>query len=70
MGAVVVIGKTLVGMTGLAPASALDKLATLVIIAAAALVYGVLLLALHAIERADVLLLPHGAKIADILHLK
>ena len=70
MGAVVVIGKTLVGMAGLAPASALDKLATLVIIAAAALVYGVLLLALHAIERADVLLLPHGAKIADILHLK
>ena len=70
MGAVVVIGKTLVGMAGLAPASALDKLATLIIIAAAALVYGVLLLALHAIERADVLLLPHGAKIADILHLK
>ena len=31
---------------------------------------GVLLLALRAIERADVLLLPHGAKIADILHLK
>ena len=70
MGAVVVIGKTLVGMADLAPASALDKLATFVIIAAAALVYGVLLLALHAIERADVLLLPHGAKIADILHLK
>ena len=45
-------------------------LASLAIIAAAALVYGVLLLALRAIERADVLLLPHGAKIADILHLK
>ena len=70
MGAVVVIGKTLVRLAGLAPGSALDKLATLAIIAAAALVYGVLLLALRAIERADVLLLPHGAKIADILHLK
>lgn len=70
MGAVVVIGKTLVRLASLAPGSALDKLATLAIIAAAALVYGVLLLALRAIERADVLLLPHGAKIADILHLK
>ena len=70
MGAVVVIGKTLVRLAGPAPGSALDKLATLAIIAAAALVYGVLLLALRAIERADVLLLPHGAKIADILHLK
>ncbi len=70
MGAVVVIGKTLVRLAGLAPGSALDKLATLAIIAAAALAYGVLLLALRAIERADVLLLPHGAKIADILHLK
>lgn len=57
-------------LASLAPGSALDKLATLAIIAAAALVYGVLLLALRAIERADVLLLPHGAKIADILHLK
>ena len=70
MGAVVVIGKTLVRLAGPAPGSVLDKLATLAIIAAAALVYGVLLLALRAIERADVLLLPHGAKIADILHLK
>ena len=70
MGAVVVIGKTLVRLAGPAPGSALDKLATLAIIAAAALVYGVLLLALRAIERADVLLLPHGTKIADILHLK
>ncbi|MFQ9125760.1 MAG: hypothetical protein ACLR4Z_01725 [Butyricicoccaceae bacterium] len=71
MGAVVVIGKTLVRLAGLGSGQpALDKLATLAIIAAAALVYGVLLLALRAIERADVLLLPHGVKIADILHLK
>ena len=33
-------------------------------------VAGILLLALHAVEREDVLLLPKGEKIADILHLK
>lgn len=53
-----------------APGSAVDKLITLVTIAVAVLVYGVLLLALHAVEREDVLLLPKGEKIADILHLK
>ena len=41
------------------------------IIAAAALVYGVLLLALRrGGARRTCMLLPHGAKIADILHLK
>ncbi len=53
-----------------APGTVIDKLVTLVAIAAAAMVYLVLLLMLHAIEREDVLLLPKGEKIADILHLK
>ena len=53
-----------------APGSALDKLITLAVIVVAVAVYGVLLLALHAVEREDVLLLPKGEKIADILHLK
>lgn len=53
-----------------APGTVIDKLVTLVAIAAAAVVYLILLLMLHAIEREDVLLLPKGEKIADILHLK
>ena len=53
-----------------APGTAPDKLITLVTIAVAVAVYGVLLLLLHAVDREDVLLLPKGEKIADILHLK
>ena len=47
-----------------------DKLITLACIGVAVAVYAVLLLALGAVERDDVLLLPKGEKIADILHLK
>ena len=43
---------------------------TLIAIAVAGAVYLALLLALHAVEREDVLLLPKGEKIADLLHLK
>lgn len=53
-----------------APGSAADKLATLAAILTAVVVYAVLLLALRAVEREDVLLLPKGEKIADVLHLK
>lgn len=60
----------LLRVTGAAPGALLDKLATLVSIAAAGAVYLALLLALRAIEREDVLLLPKGDKIADLLHLK
>ena len=71
MGAAVYISHTgLIRLLGAAPGSGLDKLITLAVILVAVAVYGVLLLALHAIEREDVLLLPKGEKIADILHLK
>lgn len=53
-----------------APGSVVDKLVTLVSIMIAVLVYGVLLLLLHAVEREDVLLLPKGEKIANLLRLK
>lgn len=53
-----------------APASLADKGITLISIVAAVAVYGILLLALGAVQREDVLLLPGGVKIADILHLK
>nr|WP_297173707.1 polysaccharide biosynthesis protein [uncultured Agathobaculum sp.] len=71
MGAAIYI--CLTGLTRLldaSPGSASDKLITLAVIAIAVAVYGVLLLTLHAVEREDVLLLPKGEKIADILHLK
>lgn len=71
MGAAVYICRTgLAHLLAAAPGSALDKLITLAVIVVAVAVYGVLLLALHAVEREDVLLLPKGEKIADILHLK
>ena len=71
MGAAVYICRTgLTRVLDAAPGSAADKLITLAVIAVAVAVYGVLLLALHAVEREDVLLLPKGDKIADILHLK
>ena len=60
----------LLRLTAAAPGTAVDKLVTLAAIAVAVAVYGILLLALHAVEREDVLLLPKGEKIADILHLK
>ena len=53
-----------------APGTMPDKLITLACIGVAVAVYAVLLLALGAVERDDVLLLPKGEKIADILHLK
>ncbi|WP_125116371.1 putative polysaccharide biosynthesis protein [Agathobaculum sp. Marseille-P7918] len=53
-----------------APGTVLDKLVTLASIAVAVVVYVVLLLLLHAVEREDVLLLPKGEKLANILHLK
>ena len=71
MGAAVYISHTgLIRLLDAVPGSGLDKLITLAVIVVAVAVYGVLLLALHAIEREDVLLLPKGEKIADILHLK
>ena len=68
--AVFLVQHGLSGALHTVPGSMLDKLVTLVCILAAAAVYAVLLLALRAIERDDVLLLPKGEKIADILHLK
>ena len=71
MGAATYISHTgLLRVLDAAPGTRLDKLITLAVIVVAVAVYGVLLLALHAIEREDVLLLPKGEKIADILHLK
>ena len=71
MGAAVWLCHTgLVRLLGAAPGSAADKLVTLAVIAAAVVVYAALLLALRAVEREDVLLLPKGEKIANILHLK
>ena len=71
MGAVTYLVHTLLlRLTGAAPGVMVDKLVTLIAIAAAGAAYLALLLMLHAIEREDVLLLPKGEKIADILHLK
>ena len=71
MGAATYLSHTvLLRVLGTAPGTLLDKLATLVAIAVAAVVYVVLLLLLRAIEREDVLLLPKGEKIANLLHLK
>lgn len=52
------------------PGSMADKVITLLSIVVAVAVYVVLLLALHAIEREDILLMPGGEKIANLLHLK
>ena len=71
MGAATYICHTvLLRVTSAAPGAAADKLVTLIAIAVAVAVYGVLLLMLHAVDREDMLLLPKGEKIADILHLK
>ena len=68
--AVFIAQRVLTGALNAAPGSMLDKLVTLVCIGVAVVVYAVLLLALRAVERDDVLLLPKGEKIADMLHLK
>lgn len=71
MGAATYICSTVLArVLGAAPGSPADKLVTLAAILLAVVVYAVLLLLLHAVEREDVLLLPKGEKIADILHLK
>lgn len=71
MGAATYICHTvLLRVLGTAPGTLLDKLVTLIAIAVAAVVYVALLLMLRAIEREDVLLLPKGEKIANLLHLK
>lgn len=71
MGAVTMICFTgLSTLLNAAPASLADKGITLLSIVVAVVVYGILLLALGAVQREDVLLLPGGVKIADILHLK
>lgn len=49
--------------------SSLDKVVTLLSILVAVAVYGGLLLALHAVEKEDVLMLPKGEKIAKLLRL-
>ena len=68
--AVFIAQRVLTGALNAAPGSMLDKLVTLVCIGVAVVVYAVLLLALRAVERDDVLLLPKGEKLADMLHLK
>ena len=71
MGAATYLSHTvLLRVLDTAPGTLLDKLATLIAIAVAGVVYVVLLLLLRAVEREDVLLLPKGEKIANILHLK
>ncbi len=57
-------------VTSAQPGSRMDKLATLITIGVAVAVYLALLLLLRAVDREDVLMLPKGEKIADILHLK
>lgn len=69
MGAATYICHTLLlRVTDAAPGAAADKLITLAVIGVAVVAYGVLLLVLHAIDREDMLLLPKGEKIANILH--
>lgn len=68
--AIFIVQRVLNGALNAAPGTMLDKLITLACIGVAVVVYAVLLLALGAVERDDVLLLPKGEKIADILHLK
>ena len=68
--AVFIAQRVLTGALNAAPGSMLDKLVTFVCIGVAVVVYAVLLLALRAVERDDVLLLPKGEKLADMLHLK
>ena len=70
MAAIFIVQRVLNGALNAAPGTMLDKLITLACIGVAVAVYAVLLLALGAVERDDVLLLPKGEKIADILHLK
>ena len=68
--AIFIAQRVLNGALNAAPGTMIDKLITLACIGVAVVVYAVLLLALGAVERDDVLLLPKGEKIADILHLK
>ena len=68
--AIFIVQRVLNGALNAAPGTMPDKLITLACIGMAVAVYAVLLLALGAVERDDVLLLPKGEKIADILHLK
>lgn len=68
--AIFIVQRVLNGALNAAPGTMPDKLITLACIGVAVAVYAVLLLALGAVERDDVLLLPKGEKIADILHLK
>ena len=68
--AIFIVQRVLNGALSAAPGTMPDKLITLACIGVAVAVYAVLLLALGAVERDDVLLLPKGEKIADILHLK
>ena len=68
--AIFIAQRVLNGALSAAPGTMPDKLITLACIGVAVAVYAVLLLALGAVERDDVLLLPKGEKIADILHLK
>lgn len=71
MGAVTRICFTLLsGALHAQPGSAVDKLATLITLGIAVVSYVVLLVLLRAFDRADVLLMPGGKKIADMLHLK
>ena len=68
--AIFIVQRVLNSALSAAPGTMTDKLITLACIGVAVAVYAVLLLALGAVERDDVLLLPKGEKIADILHLK
>ena len=68
--AIFIVQRVLNGALSAAPGTMPDKLITRACIGVAVAVYAVLLLALGAVERDDVLLLPKGERIADILHLK
>lgn len=71
MGAATAISfQTLTHVLSAAPGSAMDKVATLISICVAVAVYAVLLFALRAVEREDILMMPGGEKLADLLHLK
>lgn len=71
MGAATIIcSRVLTQVLAAAPGSLFDKGITIVSIVVAMVTYVVLLLALHALERDEVLMLPAGEKIANLLHLK
>lgn len=70
LAASVVMAAAAWGVNGLASRVLPGKVAVLVAIAVAAVVYGVLVILLRAITREDMLMLPKGEKIANLLRLR